>query len=309
MGLELFSPDEERSAVVTAILTPDGVDARELVLELRDRFGITVAGAHGELGARMFRIGTSATTTCSTSRPRSRQWSCCSSRAGRTSSAGPLSAGRSRRTARPSVSDRDGSPGSRPRADRRLGARAPAPRFDVVEDATTATSASIIGDFDAIVVRSGTTLDAALIERAERLKVIGRAGVGVDNVDVDAATRRGIVVANAPEATVVSAAEHTIALLLAVARNVPQAHAALTRGVWERPALRRDRARRGRRSASSGSGGSAGRSRGARWRSGCASSRTTRSSRSIASASSASGAGGRRRTCTARPTSSRSTSR
>src|SRR5262249_28464462 len=57
MGLELFSPDEERSAVVTAILTPEGVDAKELVLELRDRFGITVAGAHGELGSRMFSIG------------------------------------------------------------------------------------------------------------------------------------------------------------------------------------------------------------------------------------------------------------
>jgi aspartate aminotransferase-like enzyme len=57
MGLELFSPDEERSAVVTAILTPDGVDAKKLVLELRDRFGITVAGAHGDLGPRMFRIG------------------------------------------------------------------------------------------------------------------------------------------------------------------------------------------------------------------------------------------------------------
>jgi serine---pyruvate transaminase len=57
MGLELFSPDEERSAVVTAILTPDGVDAKELILELRERFGITVAGAHGELGSRMFRIG------------------------------------------------------------------------------------------------------------------------------------------------------------------------------------------------------------------------------------------------------------
>jgi aspartate aminotransferase-like enzyme len=57
MGLELFSPDEERSAVVTATYTPDGVDARELVLALRDRFGITVAGGHGELGARMFRIG------------------------------------------------------------------------------------------------------------------------------------------------------------------------------------------------------------------------------------------------------------
>ncbi len=106
-------------------------------------------------------------------------------------------------------------------------------RFDVAEDSES-DLASIIGDFDALVVRSGTTVDAALIERAENLKVIGRAGVGVDNVDVDAATRRGIVVANAPGATVVSAAEHTIALLLAVARNLPQAHAALHEDRWER---------------------------------------------------------------------------
>ena len=64
--------------------------------------------------------------------------------------------------------------------------------------------------------------------------MIGRAGVGVDNVDVEAATRRGIVVANAPESTVVSAAEHTIGLLVALARNIPQAHAALKEGRWER---------------------------------------------------------------------------
>jgi D-3-phosphoglycerate dehydrogenase len=106
-------------------------------------------------------------------------------------------------------------------------------RFEVVEDGESDV-AEIIGDFDALVVRSGTTVDAALIERAGRLKVIGRAGVGVDNVDVDAATRRGIVVANAAESTVDSAAEHAIALLLALARNVPQAHAALTAGAWER---------------------------------------------------------------------------
>jgi D-3-phosphoglycerate dehydrogenase len=105
--------------------------------------------------------------------------------------------------------------------------------FDVVED-TTSDLGSIVGDVDALVVRSGTVVDAALIQRAERLKVIGRAGVGVDNVDVAAATRRGIVVANAPESTVVSAAEHTIALLLALARNVPQAHKALVAGRWER---------------------------------------------------------------------------
>ena len=77
-------------------------------------------------------------------------------------------------------------------------------------------------------------LTAELIERAERLKVIGRAGVGVDNVDVAAATRRGIVVANAPDSTVVSAAEQTIGLMVALARNIPQAHAALKQGRWER---------------------------------------------------------------------------
>jgi D-3-phosphoglycerate dehydrogenase len=106
-------------------------------------------------------------------------------------------------------------------------------RFDVVEDFDSEL-AEIIGGFDALIVRSATTVDASLIERAERLKVIGRAGVGVDNVDVDAATRRGIVVANAAESTVDSAAEHAIALLLALARNVPQAHAALLAGTWDR---------------------------------------------------------------------------
>ena len=94
--------------------------------------------------------------------------------------------------------------------------------------------ATTIGDYDAIVVRSATKVTADLIEHAERLKVIGRAGVGVDNVDVDAATRRGIVVANTPDSTVVSAAEQTIGLLVALARNIPQAHAALKRGSWER---------------------------------------------------------------------------
>ncbi len=106
-------------------------------------------------------------------------------------------------------------------------------RFDVEVD-SNGDLAGKIGDYDAIVIRSATKLTAELIERAERLKVIGRAGVGVDNVDVEAATRRGIVVANAPESTVTSAAEHTIGLLVALARNIPQAHAALKQGRWER---------------------------------------------------------------------------
>jgi len=91
-----------------------------------------------------------------------------------------------------------------------------------------------IGEFDGILIRSATQLTAALIERAERLRAVGRAGVGVDNVDVDAATRRGIVVVNAPQSNVITAAEHTVALLLALARNVPQAHGSLTAGAWER---------------------------------------------------------------------------
>ena len=108
-------------------------------------------------------------------------------------------------------------------------------RFDVDVDAN-GDLAGKIGDYDAIVIRSATKLTAELLDRADRLKVIGRAGVGVDNVDVEAATRRGIVVANAPESTVTSAAEHTVGLLVALARNIPQAHAALKQGRWERSA-------------------------------------------------------------------------
>jgi D-3-phosphoglycerate dehydrogenase len=91
-----------------------------------------------------------------------------------------------------------------------------------------------IGAYDGLIIRSATQVTADVLRRAERLKVIGRAGVGVDNVDVEAATRRGIIVANAPESTVVSAAEHTIGLLVALARNIPQAHAVLKQGRWER---------------------------------------------------------------------------
>ncbi len=91
-----------------------------------------------------------------------------------------------------------------------------------------------IGEYDGILIRSATKLDAELLGHAGRLRAVGRAGVGVDNVDVEAATKRGIVVANAPQSNVITAAEHTMALLLALARNVPQAHASLTGGKWER---------------------------------------------------------------------------
>ncbi len=92
----------------------------------------------------------------------------------------------------------------------------------------------IIGDFDAVIIRSGTKLTKDLIEAADKLRVIGRAGVGVDNVDVEAATKRGIVVMNTPEGNTVSTAEHTFSMLMALARNIPQAAASLKGGEWKR---------------------------------------------------------------------------
>ncbi|MEW6034653.1 MAG: phosphoglycerate dehydrogenase [Chloroflexota bacterium] len=93
---------------------------------------------------------------------------------------------------------------------------------------------SIIGDYEALVVRSETKVPASVIEKGTRLLVIGRAGTGVDNIDVGAATRKGVVVVNAPTGNTVSAAEHTIALMLALARHIPQAHASLRAGQWRR---------------------------------------------------------------------------
>jgi D-3-phosphoglycerate dehydrogenase / 2-oxoglutarate reductase len=86
----------------------------------------------------------------------------------------------------------------------------------------------------ALIIRSATQVTAEVLEAGSELVVVGRAGIGLDNVDVEAATRRGVMVVNAPQSNIVSAAEHTMALLLAQARNVPQAHAALTAGRWER---------------------------------------------------------------------------
>jgi D-3-phosphoglycerate dehydrogenase len=106
-------------------------------------------------------------------------------------------------------------------------------RFDVDVDSESPL-ADVIAGYEAIVIRSQTKLDAEVLERATSLRVIGRAGVGVDNVDVDEATRRGILVVNAPESTVVSAAEHTIGLMLALTRNIAQAHASVKSGRWER---------------------------------------------------------------------------
>src|ERR1700738_4672032 len=93
---------------------------------------------------------------------------------------------------------------------------------------------AIAADFSAIVVRSQTKITAKVIDAAKQLKVVGRAGVGVDNVDVDAATRRGVIVMNTPEGNTISTAEHAFSLLGSIARNIPQAHASMKAGQWDR---------------------------------------------------------------------------
>jgi D-3-phosphoglycerate dehydrogenase len=111
-----------------------------------------------------------------------------------------------------------------------------APGLDVVNAPGLAPSALLeaIRDVDGLVIRSGTKVTRDVLEAAAQLKVIGRAGIGVDNVDVPAATERGIVVVNTPEGNNVTTAEHAIALLVALARHIPQATASMKAGRWEK---------------------------------------------------------------------------
>lgn len=95
----------------------------------------------------------------------------------------------------------------------------------------------IIGDYDALIVRSETKVTASLLKAGKKLRVVARAGVGVDNVDLEAATRLGVIVVNSPQGNINAAAEHTITLLMAVARNVGAACASLKEGKWERSKL------------------------------------------------------------------------
>ncbi|MBW1974712.1 MAG: phosphoglycerate dehydrogenase [Deltaproteobacteria bacterium] len=96
----------------------------------------------------------------------------------------------------------------------------------------------VVKEFDALVIRSATKVTSDVVNAGERLKVIARAGIGLDNVDIEAATRKGVVVMNTPEGNVITTAEHTIAMILAVSRNIPQANASLKSGKWEKKKFR-----------------------------------------------------------------------
>lgn len=111
-------------------------------------------------------------------------------------------------------------------------------QVDVNTGLTQEELLGLIRDYDALVIRSSTKVTAEVIEAAARLKVIGRAGIGLDNVDIAAATRRGIVVMNTPEGNVVTTAEHAVALLTALSRNIPQAAASMRARRWEKKQFR-----------------------------------------------------------------------
>ncbi|MGV3275163.1 phosphoglycerate dehydrogenase [Staphylococcus sp. 11261D007BR] len=111
-------------------------------------------------------------------------------------------------------------------------------QIEVQTGLTEATLQSMIANYDAIIVRSQTTISSKIIEQASNLKVIARAGVGVDNIDVEAATKHGIIVINAPDGNTISATEHSVAMILSMARNIPQAHHSLKNGEWDRKAFR-----------------------------------------------------------------------
>lgn len=95
----------------------------------------------------------------------------------------------------------------------------------------------IIGEYDALIVRSETKVTSSLLSAGKKLRVVARAGVGVDNVDLDAATKLGVIVVNSPQGNINAAAEHTIALLMAVARNIGAASVSIKGGKWERSKL------------------------------------------------------------------------
>ena len=118
------------------------------------------------------------------------------------------------------------SPSSRSAASRSI--------FSPTSARTRTSSPSVIGGFDGLAIRSATKVTAKLLERATKLKVIGRAGIGVDNVDIPAATAKGIIVMNTPFGNSITTAEHAIALMFALARQIPQADVSTQAGKWEK---------------------------------------------------------------------------
>ena len=252
LGLDLFGEGLDDNWTVTAIRAPEAVDADAISDRIRADFGCVLAPgpgpAEGEgLPDRALRLLQRARH-----HPRARR-----ARDDARVARPPREARRGRRrrrervpgvarSVRVLVTEPLSAQGLRAARDRLPGRRAHRPR-------ERRSLAAEIAPYDALIIRSATQVTADVLEAATNLKVVARAGIGLDNVDVEAATRRGVMVVNAPQSNIISAAEQAMALLLAQARNIPQAHAALKqRGVGahevggRRARRQDDRARRAR---------------------------------------------------------------
>ena len=235
LGLELFAKATP-SPAVTAVAAPKGVDSEKIVADVlaepqhhdrrragRDEGQALPPGPHGLL--RRVRRHQRAARRSSRCSPRSAS----RSTSGRASAPPRRSSPRSREAG----SGRRRAPGRR----RRRAPQARARRRRRVGSLGERELAERIGEYEGLIVRSATKVTRAAIEAGQRLEVIGRAGAGVDTIDVDAATKRGVIVMNTPGGNTTAVAEHTLGLLLALARRLPAADATLKAGRWEKNRL------------------------------------------------------------------------
>ena len=240
LGLDVQTVDSERARVLTAVVAPDGHRRRQRSPSTcAQKHGIVLAPGQGKLKGKIFRIG-----HCGYYAPARHPHG---PRGARSDAAVPRLPGEGRRGderrgervqgGRRGMTPRTSAASSSPRRSPTAGIallREAGVEVDVRTDLCAADLLAEIGSYHGLLVRSATKVTKEVIEAGTDLKVVGRAGIGVDNVDVDAATRRGIVVANAPQGNILSTAEHTIGLLLSLARKIPQAHGKLVSGVWEK---------------------------------------------------------------------------
>ena len=269
LGLKLFAPFSP-AAAVTAVLPPEGVDSGVFVRELKTRFGATITNGQGEMKGQLFRIahlgffdymdtialiGALEHVALEALKLPGVQLGDAliaaqrvyAERAGMLADRASCPLRPAARRLRPTCGRRGRAAGRRSDSMKILLAEkvSPAtvavlreePGWEVLTYDQIASLPASLAEADALVVRSAVQVDDALMAHAPRLRVIGRAGVGVDNIDAEAATRRGIVVMNTPGANAIAVAELTLALMLALARELPRANTALHAGRWEKKSL------------------------------------------------------------------------
>ncbi len=241
LGFELFADPRHASRTVTAAHVPDGLDWKAFNGEVKRR-GVVLAGGQGKLTGKIFRLGHLGSVTLEEILGAFSTLEIVSLQQGRAVEPGAAVAA-AQRAALATLRDRGQRHGRGGRVRilvaepvAREGVELLAAHHEVDEriGCTREELAAILPDYDALIVRSQVQVDAELIAAGSRLVVIGRAGVGVDNVDLDAATRAGITVVNAPTGNTIAAAEHTLALLYGVARKTAAADASVRRGEWKR---------------------------------------------------------------------------